>query len=113
MDADPPTDEILQALAHPQRRIVLRELAEESCQSVSVDALEEVVAHELEGWPPEFGATTEIAIQLRHVHLPRLEEAGLCEYDAEAECVEYHGTEFAEALLEFLDERHRPGRVTR
>lgn len=112
MDADLSTDEILQVLADPRRRIVLRELAEKPSREVSVDALQEVVARELEGPPPRPRAATKIAIQLRHVHLPRLEEAGLCEYDADGERVEYRSSEFAEALLEFLEERRRPGRVT-
>lgn len=109
MDTDPSTDAILQALADPQRRVVLREIAEESCTEVSVDALEEVVAHELERPPPEMRSTTTIAIQLRHVHLPTLDEVGLCEYDPERECVEYCQNEFAETILECIEERHRPG----
>lgn len=111
MDADPSTDAILQALANPQRRIVLRELAEEACLEVSVDALEEVVAHEMDTPAPGSRPTSEIAIQLRHVHLPRLDEVGLCEYDAERDCVEYQRDEFVERLLEFIEERRRPGRV--
>lgn len=111
MDADPSTDAILQTLADPQRRIVLRELAEESCPEVSVDALEEVVAHELEAPPMEIRSTSEIAIQLRHVHLPRLDEVGLCNYDADRECVEYRPNEFVEGLLAFIEERRRQGRV--
>lgn len=111
MDTDPSTDAILQALANPQRRVVLRELVEESCPEVSVDALEEVVAHELERPLPEIRSTTKIAIQLRHVHLPTLAKAGLCEYDPERECVEYRPNEFAETILECIEERHRPGPV--
>jgi DNA-binding transcriptional ArsR family regulator len=111
MDADQSTDAILQVLADPQRRTVLRDLVEESCPEVSVDALEEVVAHETEGSPPEVGSTSEIAIQLRHVHLPRLDDVGICEYDPDRECVAYCPNEFVERLLEVIEERHRPGRV--
>lgn len=111
MNAEPPVDAVLQALADPQRRVVLRELAEESCSEISVDALEEVVAHELEGPPPEIRSTSEIAIQLRHVHLPTLDEVGLCEYDADREFVKYNPDEFAETLLEFIEERPSTGRI--
>lgn len=111
MDHDPPTDEVLLALADPQRRIVLRALVDEFPSEVSVDALEEVVARELEGQPPSLRSTSTIAIQLRHVHLPRLDEVGLCTYDADRECVAYRGDEFVETLLEYIEERRRPGRV--
>lgn len=111
MDPDPSTDAILQALAKPERRILLRELADQSTQEVSVDALEEVLTRELGGPPPEVRSTTEVAIQLRHVDLPRLDDVGLCAYDAQRECVEYRPNEFVETLLELLEERRSPGRI--
>lgn len=104
MDTHPSIDATLQALANPERRLVLRELAGETSTEVTVDALEEAVAHELEGPPLQTGAHRDIAIQLRHVHLPTLDEAGLCRYDPERECVEYYGDEFVESLLEFIEE---------
>ena len=111
-----PTDElsidaILQALADPQRRIVLRELADESASVLPVQALEQAVSRGLEHSSPESPSRTAVEIQLRHVHLPRLDDAGLCAYDPDEQFVEYCGDEFAESLLEFLEDRTPSRRV--
>lgn len=107
MDDDPPTDAVLDALANPQRRIVLRQLVEAPSSELSVDALEAVVARRLEDPPPTVRTSSEVAIQLRHVHLPRLDDAGLCTYDANRECVAYRPNEFVESVLECIVEHRR------
>lgn len=111
MDTDPSIDAVLYALANQQRRLVLRELAHVPDTEVTVDALEATVAHGLEEPPAEIRSPTEIAIQLRHVHLPALDEAGLCRYDVEQERIEYCSNVLAESLLDFLEERGRSEQV--
>lgn len=110
MNEDSPIDDLLRALADAQRRIVVRELAAESPPEVTVDALEEAVRRGTDR--PAAGAPSsgEVAIRLRHVHLPILDDARLCNYDPERERVEYCPDEFAESLLAFIEEELPPGR---
>lgn len=44
--------------------------------------------------------------RLHHVHLPRLAEAGVVEYDPRSETVRYQGTDDVEALVDCLAELH-------
>lgn len=46
----------------------------------------------------------ELRAVLRHNHLPRLDEAGLVEYDTSTHAVRYRPDEGAESLLRFLAE---------
>lgn len=110
MDADVSTDELLQVLANAHRRIVLRELADRSAAECPVGALEETVVQRVDR---STGVQTrsEIAIQLRHVHLPALDDVGLCEYDSARERVTYEGNEFVESLLECIDDRSRSNQL--
>jgi hypothetical protein len=86
MSAQDPGSRCLGALANPHRRVVLYYLREH--ERASLDALAACVA----GWTasgPGTGPTTEaetVRAALHHVHLPKLANAGLITYDAEARC---------------------------
>ncbi|WP_449272133.1 DUF7344 domain-containing protein [Halorubrum halophilum] len=47
----------------------------------------------------------QIAIELRHTHLPMLADANAITYDRGSEVVAYHGDDEIEALLEFVADR--------
>ncbi|WP_248516612.1 DUF7344 domain-containing protein [Salinarchaeum laminariae] len=111
MDADVPTDELLQALANPHRRLVLRELVESPCEVIPVSELEAAVFREIDRSTSQIRTQSETAILLRHVHLPALADAGLCEYDSDRERVVYDPDEFAESLLAFIEERRRADQI--
>lgn len=104
MNEDSSIDDVLRALADARRRIVVRELASESPSEVTVDALEEAVLRDVKRLPAVDRSSTAVEIQLRHVHLPVLEEAGLCRYDPGRERVEYRPDEFAESLLAVIED---------
>jgi DNA-binding transcriptional ArsR family regulator len=77
-------DAVFSALAHERRRVVLRALRGTEGHAADLDALVEAVRDE--AGPP--GATAdddrrEVRATLRHVHLPKLVESGLVEYDDE------------------------------
>lgn len=74
----------LKALAHIRRREVLEALREETCPIELIDLAQRVVA-ECEGLDQTHAER--LYISLYHQHIPRLEEAGLIEYDKEAKTV--------------------------
>lgn len=92
------TETLLELLADPQRRTVLRHLRETGeCD----------VAELIEAIATDGGTTashrpsheTVSAVELHHSHLPRLADAGIVEYDRTAGVVRYRGTDRLEALL--------------
>ncbi|AGN02226.1 hypothetical protein L593_11405 [Salinarchaeum sp. Harcht-Bsk1] len=111
-DSEASTDALLRAIADSQRRYVLRELADASASEVTVDALAEVLLDGPTSRSSDRRSRREIAIQLRHVHLPRLEDVGLCRYHEDRDVVEYCPDEFVESLLDLLERRASPEPVT-
>lgn len=102
LENSPATDEVLHAISNEQRRIALRTLCQSDDPSLPVETLVARVARRAENANASRRA---IRIQFEHVHLPVLEDSGICSYDADAGFVEYTGGDFTEALLEFLATR--------
>lgn len=94
------TDDVLRVLADEQRRAIIRELAERGRCEVPVEILGTAVSKRIEF---EDTAETDLAIRLRHAHLPALDDVGLLLYDQERRTVRYATDEFAESLLTFLE----------
>lgn len=92
------TDTALQLLADQQRRKVLHHLVE----SNGAASLEEVVSavHTNSSSPrnPD-ELRNRIAVNLHHVHLPKLQDTDLIEYDSASETIRYHPDELIEELL--------------
>jgi len=83
-------DTVLDACKHPHRRIVLAAFVE-THQPVPVDDLANAIVTHNHHMPPTdvSGETlTRIRTALNHVHLPKLDEAGLVEYGSEHQLVE-------------------------
>ena len=104
------TESALRLLADPKRRQVLRQLAD-TPDGTTVD----VLADELRAGPeePDGDGSNRPSIVLRHVHLPKLQEADVLEYDADRGTVR-PGPQFADvcSLLEVIDD-HRAETPTR
>lgn len=64
-------DEILRALAHPRRRETVRYCRELEADSVTAERLNREV----------FDGDERTLVELHHSHLPKLDDAGLLEYD--------------------------------
>lgn len=98
----PPADDVLEILAHPRRRQVLRHLR--ATGSTSVDA---VLDHVVTGDEADSVARRRrVAIQLHHVHLPKLVDAGLLTHDDGRGVVELTASnEFVESLLSLVNDR--------
>lgn len=83
-------DDVISSLADGRRRAVLAAL-ESRRGHVARDALARDVATREGGGEPSTGTADEVEGQLHHIHLPKLEQAGLVEYDVDDESVVYRG----------------------
>jgi len=94
-----PRGERHRLLAIPRRRTVVSFLASRPDGEIPLDDLVAVVA---ECERPSSGPGTHrerVTTDLHHVHLPKLEGAGVLFYDLDDLTVEYHGSERLESLL--------------
>ena len=105
------TERALKLLTKPQRRQILRQVAE-TPDGTPVDQLktqvEPAASTRLHG-----GGSGELeGIELHHLHLPKLQDAGVIEYDASQGTV-YQGQQFQEvlSLLEVIED-HRENTST-
>lgn len=101
-DQSIPPDKVLSAVANEQRRSTLNSLNSASEKTLEYDALVNCVAdtgrdEDIEGLSDEHRQRVRIA--LRHTHLPKLEEIGAIEYEAETGHVQFAGGELVEELL--------------
>ena len=94
-----PVDSLLQLLGNRRRRTLLAFLARRAEETVGVDdVVDALVARER----PEPGPGTHrerVAIDLHHVHIPKLAEAGVVEYDPLEGTLRYRDRDGVELLL--------------
>ena len=96
----------LKVLASRERREILDYFIATDTDVTSVEKLCCKVARVNAGDGTGEAASTESAkAELHHVHLPKLAEHGLVEYDARSGAVRYQPDERVEALVQFLAER--------
>ncbi|MFC6826274.1 DUF7344 domain-containing protein [Halopelagius fulvigenes] len=83
-------DTILDLCEDKHRRIVLAVLAEQQRSLTMDDLTKMVVKHDHQTPLTEISGeiVTRIKIGLRHAHIPKLEEAGLVDYDSDRQLVE-------------------------
>ena len=93
-----PTDAALRILADEQRRHVVASL---SATSDGVSSLSELVEYAVTRATDERDPE-EATIHLHHVTLPKLEDAGLLEYDSRSRAVRYYRNPLVEHLLDSL-----------
>ncbi|WP_425494460.1 DUF7344 domain-containing protein [Natronosalvus halobius] len=97
------TETALHLVANQRRRLVLTQLIESEQNAVAVDLLAEHLSPE--NPPPdsvETKSSERLLLDLYHNHLPKLEEAGLVEYDDRTETVRYHPNDRVEKLHQFV-----------
>lgn len=83
-------DTVLDLCRARHRRIVLATLADERRSVTTTDLAEAVVRHDLQTSITEVSdeVLADIRLDLHHVHVPQLVEAGIVEYDPERNVVE-------------------------
>lgn len=95
-------DTILSLLANTQRRELLHHLREASSETCAVD---DCIAHILrreEAMTGERPGHDHVAARLHHVHIPKLAEAGVIDYDARSQTIRYWGHERLEDWFEHI-----------
>lgn len=93
------TDTALQVLADRQRRMVLRSLIEAD-GTATVDRLARGLEGDASSRAGRDAPRDRHRLQLHHAHLPKLQEAGLVEYEPGDETVRYRPSDLVEELLE-------------
>lgn len=87
-------DRAFRALAHPVRRAVLAHHYRTGATTTTVDATREYLAASFESLDEE-----RAEILLRHVHLPKLRELGVVEYDERSGAVRYTVPDAVDAVF--------------
>lgn len=97
------TEKVLRLLADQQRRQILRRVAD-TPDGTTVDQLKSHPEMTNSVNPDESGSVERREIDLHHVHLPKLREANVIEYDPRQGTV-HRGREFQDvfSLLEVID----------
>ncbi|RQG90600.1 DUF7344 domain-containing protein [Natrarchaeobius chitinivorans] len=104
--ASPPLDLVFDLLSNRRRRYALYFLYEQSDGVATVtDVTDHVVAlegqrDECESAPDVEQRKQEVRTELRHVHLPKLEDSGILEHDQRSETVRYWTQPTLEEWLE-------------
>lgn len=83
---DDSTDALFSALANKRRRHVLQYFQSSSDDVASLEELVDAVPRD-----ERTDGRKRVALRLHHVTLPKLEDAGLLEYDARSNTVRYRG----------------------
>lgn len=86
----PHWDDVLRSLADKRRRIILSELHRTDGRMDRTD-LAIAVTEKLRPDSDRDVAVEEVLVESHHLHLPKLEEAGLVTYDTDTEIVTYEG----------------------
>lgn len=87
-------DELLTLLADHHRRAVLDHLRESDDDVASLQELAAAVGEE--------DGDEDATLRLHHAALPRLEAAGVVDYDARSDTVRYRGDQYLETLVAFV-----------
>lgn len=95
-----PLDDAFRAFADPFRRAIICELVDDPDRAFTITALSERVVRRFERATPE-----QLAQDMQHIHLPRLESLGVIEYDHRSETVRYRDPDAVSRVLDsgFVD----------
>lgn len=105
MSADTNTvDEVLAALADSRRRRIVRTLRNSDDDVLTVDELESKITSKGEAVENTMGDQERVDVDLYHVHLPKLAEAGLVAFDTRNREVRYRSVDVAEELLTLIED---------
>ena len=101
------TDTILSAVASEHRRAILTALANAPEETLEYEALVTRVADQVRDDGPKQvsdGHRQRVRIALHHTHLPKLEEARMVDYEAEAGDVRFDGGTLEQKILTLVEQ---------
>ncbi|MFT4923718.1 MAG: DNA-binding transcriptional ArsR family regulator [Haloarculaceae archaeon] len=94
-------DRILELLADPCRRAILAQLNERAGSTTVTQLADSIAASDDD---LDHRNDDDLVLTLRHVHLPKLAERGVIEYDSDSDTVRYESHESIEKLLRFVSD---------
>jgi hypothetical protein len=92
-------DDVLAALAAEARRDTLRYFLETTERTATLDELASYVAGRVGGLSDD--AREDTRLHLHHVHLPKLADVDLVDYDTQSSTVRYREHPFAEKVVKW------------
>ncbi|WP_224448276.1 DUF7344 domain-containing protein [Haloprofundus salilacus] len=98
------TETALRVVADPCRRSILSQLIDTEETMVTINALVDHISPE--NPPPKTTAThaDSLLIDVQHIHLPKLEDVNLIEYNPHTKMIRYNSNERVERVLRFVTE---------
>lgn len=97
-------DAILELLSHRERRKVLEYLVQTTADTVQVEELLEYLAEDEADRTGGSPSRARFETSLYHLHLPKLADAGIVDYDPRTQQVRYYGKSQLEEWLERIAE---------
>lgn len=97
------TDELLEVVVDPRRRLVLRYLCDNPGRAVTVGELADFLADDDAGSERADHRESK-RIPLEHVHLPKMDAAGVIDFDGQTAELRSVPRQRVQSLLEFIDE---------
>lgn len=97
------TEEALALVSDQTRRRFIRCLIESDGKAVDLDdVIRSLRRNHLNSTHASYTGSLHLKIELHHIHLPKLDEAGVVDYDARSATVRYHSTGNLEKLVSFI-----------
>lgn len=100
------TADILSALAHEHRRAIVAALLNAPGTTLEYDALVDSVAARIEADDADRSsaeARQRLRIGLHHLHLPKLQAAGIVDFEAEPGSVQFVGDDLVQDLMTLVE----------
>ena len=98
-ESAPPPDRLFEALQHDCRRELLLHLVDTADGSCDLHEAIDYLAEEMQEYP----SADILALQCYHLHLPKLKDIGLVNYDWNTGELQYADTYPTEVMVELLD----------
>lgn len=80
-------DDLFDVLSERRRRRIIEEVLQRDDRAAVDDVVETVVEREMNGHDDREDLRSQVTVSLHHVHLPKLNEAGLIDYDPSVETI--------------------------
>lgn len=93
-------DTILSLLAHHHRRDLFSYLVDAPDQTYRLDECAEYLLKQDAERPGELPQQTQVEADLHHVHIPKLRDVGILEYDPRTQELRYWGHDYLETCLD-------------
>ncbi|WP_226042118.1 winged helix-turn-helix domain-containing protein [Natrinema sp. DC36] len=91
-------------MADPCRRSILTQLIDSEATTVPADTLVDRISPEIPSSETAATHADSLLVDVHHIHLPKLEEANLIEYDPRTKTIRYSPNGRVERVLQFVTE---------